>query len=74
MVREPLQKWYADATHNQGLKKLVYRIKNRAVTLAFEEMVSLKNHRRHVYAPVSKPRCTQVPLFPSYGALNVAVE
>jgi hypothetical protein len=37
-----MQKWHADATHNQGFKKLVYRIRNRAVKLAFEEMVSLQ--------------------------------
>jgi hypothetical protein len=37
-----MQKWHADASHNQGFKKLVYRIRNRAVQLAFEEMVSLQ--------------------------------
>ena len=43
-MREPLQRWHTDASHNQGLKKLVYRIKNRAVRLGFEEMVG-PDHR-----------------------------
>lgn len=72
-MREPLQKWYADATHNQGFKKLVYRIKNRAVTMAFEEMVRLKRQCCHVCAFVSNLKCTRLPLCPCYSALNVAV-
>lgn len=68
-----MQKWYADATHNQGFKKLVYRIKNRAVTMAFEEMVRLKRQCCHVCAFVSNLKCTRLPLCPCYSALNVAV-
>ena len=47
VVRGPLQIWYADASHNQSFKKLVYRIKNQAVRLGFEEMVIL---RAYLYA------------------------
>ena len=38
VVRQPLEKWHNDARHSSRLKRLVYRIKNRAVHLAFEEM------------------------------------
>ena len=41
VAREPLEKWYNDARHSARLKRLVYRIKNRAVQLAFEEMARM---------------------------------
>lgn len=41
VVREPLQKWYMDSRHSSRLKRLVYRIKNRAVQLGFEEMAKM---------------------------------
>lgn len=46
VVREPLQKWYMDARHSSRLKRLVYRIKNRAVQLGFEEMVRMVEETR----------------------------
>ena len=52
VVREPMQKWHADATHNQGFKKLVYRIRNRAVKLAFEEMVSLQKFWFYIFCSI----------------------
>ena len=47
-----MQKWHADATHNQGFKNLVYRIRNRAVKLAFEEMVSLQKFWFYIFCSI----------------------
>jgi hypothetical protein len=36
-----LEKWYKDATHSARFKRLIFRVKHRAVAIGFEEMVRI---------------------------------